>query len=270
MKGIASHEQPGAAWRLLDPRSTAAVAVPLVALGIVGWFFTVRQARDMSGMITGLGQVGTHMPNDMAMPAFMVMWLWMMVAMMLPAIAPVVLAQRKVVRARGEGALVSAAFVAAYLGVWLFAGLGPLLAFLGFRNLPMAAQASPWLPVAGGAVLLIAGVYQFTSWKNTCLQACRSPLAFVARHDATPGSAAALRAGAAYGTYCVGSCSAMMAVLVVVGLMNLVWMAAIALVFLAEKNWRGGVLLTRVAGAGVAALGVAVAIVPSVLPAISR
>jgi len=62
----------------------------------------------------------------------------------------------------------------------------------------------------------------------------------------------------------------MMAVLVVVGLMNLVWMAAIAFVFLAEKNWRGGVWLTRVAGAGVAAIGVAVAIMPSVLPAISR
>jgi predicted metal-binding membrane protein len=268
MEAIAQHEQPGAAWRLLDPRSTAAVAVPLVALGLVGWYLTVRQARDMSGMITGLGQVGTHMPNDMAVPAFMVMWLWMMVAMMPPAIGPVVLAQRMVVRARGEGALVSAALVAAYLGVWLLAGLVPLLAFLGFRNLPM--EASPWPPITVGAVLLIAGAYQFTPWKRTCLHACRSPLAFVTRHDAKPGAGAALRAGAAYGSYCVGSCSAMMAVLVVVGLMNLVWMAAIAFVFLAEKNWRAGVVLTRVAGAGVAALGVAVAIMPSVLPAISR
>jgi hypothetical protein len=47
------------------------VAVPLAALGLPGWYVTVRQAREMSGMITGLGQVGTHMPNDMAVPAFM-------------------------------------------------------------------------------------------------------------------------------------------------------------------------------------------------------
>src|ERR1700737_5145179 len=84
----AESEQPGAAWRRVDARSTAAVAVPLVARGLLGWTFTVRQARDMSGMISGLGQVGTHMANDMAAPAFMVMWLGMMVAMMLPAIGP--------------------------------------------------------------------------------------------------------------------------------------------------------------------------------------
>src|ERR1700738_4040274 len=132
MAGRAESEQPGAAWRLLDARSTAAVAVPLVALGLLGWTFTVRQARDMSGMISGLGQVGTHMANDMAAPAFMVMWLGMMVAMMLPAIGPVVLAQRMLVRARGDGWPASAVFVAAYLGVWLIAGLVPLLGFLGF------------------------------------------------------------------------------------------------------------------------------------------
>lgn len=220
-------------------------------------------------MITGLGQVGTHMPNDMAVPAFLVMWLGMMVAMMLPAIGPVVLAQRMVVRARGEGLLASVGFVAGYLMVWLLIGLVPLLAFLAFRDLPMAAQSSSWLPFVGGAVLVVAGLYQATPLKGTCLRACRSPLGFVARHDAREAGGA-LRAGASYGAYCVGSCWALMAVLLVVGLMNLVWMAAIALVFLAEKNWRYGVLVTRVAGGGVVALGVAVAAVPSLLSAISR
>jgi predicted metal-binding membrane protein len=270
MEAIALHEQPGAAWRLLDTRSTVAVAAPLIALGLVGWYLTVRQAGDMSGMVMGLGQVGTYMPSDMAVPAFMVMWLWMMVAMMLPAIGPVVLAQRLVARARGEGWRVSVAFVTAYLSVWLIIGLIPLLAFLGFRSLPVEGRYAAWLPIVGGSVLLIAGAYQFTPWKNTCLRACRSPLAFVTRRDARPGAGAALRAGAAYGLYCLGSCSALMAVLVVVGLTNLAWMAVIALVFLAEKNWRGGVLLTRVAGAGVAALGAAVMIVPPALQVISR
>jgi predicted metal-binding membrane protein len=261
-------EQPGAAWRLLDARSTAAVAIPLVALGLLGWYITARQASDMSGMITGLGQVGTHMPNSMATPAFLGMWLGMMAAMMLPAIGPVVLAQRMVVRARGESALTSVAFVATYLAVWLLIGVLPLLAFLGFRDLPMEAQNSPWLRIVAGAVLVVAGVYQLTPLKSTCLRACRSPLGFVMKQNDS-GGGGALRAGASYGAYCVGSCWALMVVLLVVGLMNLVCMAAIALIFLAEKNWRHGVLLTRVAGAGVAALGVAVVAVPSLLSAIS-
>jgi len=269
MVARAETEQPGAAWRLLDPRSTAAVAVPLVALALLGWYITVRQARDMSGMITGLGQVGTHMPNTMGSLAFMGMWLGMMAAMMLPAIGPVVLAQQMVVRSRGEGALPSVAFVASYLAVWLLIGLAPLLAFLAFRNLPMEAQSSPGLRIVGGAALFAAGVYQFTPLKDTCLRACRSPLGFVRRHNAS-GPGAAMRAGAAYGAFCVGSCWALMVVLLVVGLMNLIWMAAIALVFLAEKNWRHGVLVTRLTGGGVAALGVVAAAAPSILSAISR
>ncbi len=195
MQVRAETEQPGAAWRLLDARSTAAVAIPLVALGLLGRYLTVRQARDMSGMITGLGQVGTHVPNTTAMPAFIVMWLGMMAAMMLPAIGPVLFAQRMVVRARGEGALTSVAFVASYLTVWLLVGLVPLLAFLGFRGLPMEAQSSPWLRIVAGAALVVAGVYQLTPLKGSCLHACRSPLSFVKRHNAA-GAGGALRAGA--------------------------------------------------------------------------
>ena len=265
----AEADQPGAAWRLLDAKSTAAVVAPLVALGLVGWYFTFRQAGDMAGMITGLGQVGSYMANDTAWPAFMLMWLGMMAAMMLPTIGPVLLALQVVARPRGDRAAESVAFVAAYLGVWLLVGLVPLLAFLMFRDLPMQAQTGPWLQVAGGAVLLAAGVYQFTPWKRHCFRACRSPLRFMTRHDAArPG--AALRAGAAYGLYCVGSCGALMAVLLVVGLMNLAWMAAIAVVFFAEKNWRHGELLARTAGGGLAALGVAVIVVPALLATISR
>lgn len=254
---------------MLDARSTAAVAAPLIALGVAGWYFTIRQAGDMSGMITGLGQIGSRMPNDMAWPAFMVMWLGMMAAMMLPAIGPVAIAQRATARERGEGALVTFAFVAAYLVVWLLIGLVPLVAFVAFRSLPMDTEPSRWLLIAGGLALVAAGVYQFTPWKSHCLRACRSPLGFVNRHQST-GPGGAMRAGALYGMYCVGSCWALMAVLVVVGLMSLVWMAAIALVFLAEKNWRHGALLARAAGGGLAALGVAVVFVPSLLLAISR
>jgi predicted metal-binding membrane protein len=243
--------------------------VPLIALGVVGWFLTVRQAVDMRGMVTGLGQVGTGMPNDMAAPAFLLMWLWMMVAMMFPAIGPIVLAHRQVVQARKEGALPTVGFVAGYLLAWSVIGLIPLAAFLGFRNLPMTAAAGPWLPVLAGAVIVIAGVYQFTPLKNTCLKACRSPFGFVMTHDFGSGTPGALRAGLSHGAYCVGCCWALMSLLVVVGLMNLVWMVALAVIFFAEKNWRYGVGLTRAAGVVLVCLGVAVAAAPSLLPRIA-
>jgi predicted metal-binding membrane protein len=96
----------------------------------------------MSGTITGLGQVGTHMPNTMGSLAFMVMWLGMMAAMMLPAVGPVVLAQRMVVRNRGEGAVTSPAFVASYLAVCLLMGVVPLLAAIG----DLKVRSLPWRP----------------------------------------------------------------------------------------------------------------------------
>jgi predicted metal-binding membrane protein len=258
MEARADSEQPGAAWRMLDPRSTAVVVAPLVAVGLVGWYVTIRLAGNMPGMA-----------NDMAWPAFAVMWVGMMVAMMLPSIGPVVIAQRMAAEARGGGALVTVAFVGGYLMVWFLVGVVPLMTFLMLRNPPMDAQSVRWLQIAGGGVFVLAGAYQFTSWKSHCLRACRSPLGFVTRHNAT-GAGGAPRGGALYGAYCVGSCWALMAVLVVVGLMNVLWMVAIALVFLAEKNWRHGALVARVAGGAVAALGVVVVVTPSLLSTISR
>ena len=118
-------------------------------------------------------------------------------------------------------------------------------------------------------MLLGAGLYQFTPWKRACLRACRTPLGFMMTHNFGSGTPGAFKAGLAHGAYCLGCCWALMAVLVVVGLMNLVWMAALALVFLAEKNWRHGVWLNRVAGTAVALVGCAVLLNPDVLGIIS-
>jgi len=158
--------------------------------------------------------------------------------------------------------VLTVAFGAGYLVIWASVGVLPLASLIGFRQV---AHASAWIDRTGGAVILLAGVYQFTDWKQTCLRACRSPLTFLATHDFGRGSAGAFRAGVSHGLYCLGCCWALMAVLFVVGLMNLTWMAAIAVVFLAEKNWRGGVGLTKVVGTVVLAFGIAVLIHPSLL-----
>jgi predicted metal-binding membrane protein len=171
-----------------------------------------------------------------------------------------------VVRRRGGGITPTAVFVAGYLLVWVSVGVVPLAALIGFRHV---SDAAAWVPRIGGVVLVVAGAYQFTRWKQTCLRACRSPLTFLATHDFGRGLPGTLRAGLSHGLYCLGCCWALMAVLFVVGLMNLAWMAGIAVVFLAEKNWRRGVQLTKVVGTGVLVLGLAVLVHPALLSSVT-
>ena len=262
-------DTPRSAMSLLSRNVTLTVVGILVGLAAVAWWSTVRQANSMSDMVSGLGQVGMRAPNDMAIPVFMGMWVAMMVAMMFPTVAPIVLAHRMVVQKRGEGRAPTAAFVLGYLVVWSLIGLIPLAGFLGFRNLAADAADSRWLPTVAGAILVVAGGYQFTRWKATCLKACRSPMTFLMTHDWGGGSRSAFKAGVSHGAYCLGCCWALMAVLVVVGLMNLVWMAGIALIFLAEKNWKHGIGLTKIIGTSLIALGIAVMVWPGILPDIS-
>ncbi|MFN2615269.1 MAG: DUF2182 domain-containing protein, partial [Actinomycetota bacterium] len=207
-------EQPRSAFGVLQRRVTIGVVGVLVVLAGVSWWHTVGNARDSVGMVQGLAQVGRDMPFDMSAGLFLSMWVAMMVAMMFPTIAPIVLLHRSVVRRRGEGALPTLAFVAGYLVVWSVIGLVPLAALVGFRHV---SHASDWVARTGGGVLLLAGLYQYTSWKTACLKACRSPLSFLMTHDFGRGSNRAFRVGVSHGAYCLGCCWALMAVLFVVG-----------------------------------------------------
>jgi predicted metal-binding membrane protein len=262
-------ETPRDTLSIFSARVTLFTIGLLVGLAGVAWWSTVRQANSMSDMVSGLGQVGARMPNDMTIPVFIGMWVAMMVAMMFPTIAPFVLAHRMVVKKRGGGELPSVAFVGGYLAVWSLIGVVPLIGFLAFRDLSADAGDSRWLPALAGGILVVAGTYQFTKWKALCLKHCRTPLSFLMTHDFGGGARSAFRAGLNHGAYCLGCCWALMAVLVVVGLMNLVWMAGIAIVFLLEKNWKHGVVLTKAVGAVLIALGLAVVVAPGILPDIS-
>jgi predicted metal-binding membrane protein len=166
---------------------------------------------------------------------FIVTWVVMMVAMMFPAVAPMVLTHARIVRSRGGGTMPTVAFVLGYLVVWTGAGLVPL-GIIQILGSSFAAPVDVWLPRLSGAVVVLAGVYQLTPLKNACLRACRSPLSFILTHDFGGGSSAAARAGISHGLYCLGCCWALMAVLAVLGLMNLAWMAVFAVVFFLEKR----------------------------------
>jgi predicted metal-binding membrane protein len=263
----APQDTPRSAFGVLQLRVTLALVALLLVLAGVSWWRAADYSHDMSAMVQGVAQVGRDMPFDMTVGLFLSMWVAMMVAMMLPTIAPIVLLHRSVVTRRGQGSLPTVAFVAGYLAVWTAIGFVPLAALIGFRHI---VSESAWVARAGGAVLVVAGVYQYSRWKAACLKACRSPLSFLMTHDFGSGSAGAFKVGVSHGLYCLGCCWALMAVLFVVGLMNLAWMAAIAVVFLAEKNWRHGVGLTYIVGIGVTALGIAVLVHPALLTTVAH
>ena len=188
------------------------------------------------------------------------MWAVMMVGMMAGTAAPVLFLFSGARRGRGD------------TGVWpavsLF-GLGYILVWVGFSAgaalvqwaLHQAAMLSPAMaassPRLGGAILLMAGAYQWTPFKSACLTECRSPLGFLMTHW-HDGNLGALRMGVGHGWYCLGCCWAVMCVLFVVGVMNLVWVAALSVFVLVEKVGPAGGVVARVAGAMMILAGVVV------------
>ncbi len=185
------------------------------------------------------------------------MWTVMMVAMMAASAAPVVLLFAGMNRGRGgrRWPLVVFAFGAGYLLVWTAFSAGAALAQWALHR---AAMLSPAMTTSsarlGGVILIAAGVYQLTPFKGACLSHCRSPLGFLMSHW-RDGTAGALRMGMAHGTYCVGCCWALMGVLFVVGVMNLVWVAAMTIFVLVEKIGPAGAWVARVAGVAMVAAG---------------
>ncbi len=202
---------------------------------------------DMSGIVAGAR------PWDVLDGALMfLMWAVMMVGMMVPGAAPMILLFAAVRRRQGEKGRTLAptgAFLSGYIAVWT----GFSLAATALQwALEQAALLSPMMvgtsPVLGGVVLIGAGVYQWTPLKNACLDHCRSPIHFLSR-SWRPGSAGAFVMGLEHGAFCVGCCWVLMALLFVGGVMNLLWVAAIAMFVLIEKAAPFGVAMGRLGAA---------------------
>ncbi len=196
----------------------------------------------------------------------LLMWWVMMIAMMLPSAAPMVLLYARVVRFNAGDASVApptGLFVTGYLLAWLaFSALATalqwLLEYLGLVHHMMMWSTSHLL---SGALLAIVGAYQFSALKTRCLAHCRSPVAYLSAHW-RKGPVGALLMGWRHGLFCLGCCWSMMLLLFVGGTMNLVWIAGLTLLVLAEKLLprgeqvaRGAGVLMIVAGGALVALG---------------
>jgi predicted metal-binding membrane protein len=237
-------------------RDRAIVLMALAAATAVSWLYLLDARQDMAAH-TMDDMPGMAMP--FVAPWVFAMWWVMMLGMMLPGAAPIILTFDAVQRrkqARAEAYVPTAMFVAGYLLVW---GAFSVAATAAQWALQQAALLSPMLapvsPVLGGILFVLAGIYQFSPLKNACLSHCRSPFAFVL-NDWRDGWIGALCMGAGHGLYCLGCCWALMALLFAVGVMNLLWVAAIAAFVFAEKLLPGGLWVSRLGGGAMAAFGV--------------
>jgi predicted metal-binding membrane protein len=237
--------------RMLE-RDRVIVLGGVAGVAALAWVDLLRRAGGMSAAMGMDAAMPRQMPWSLAdLGAAVLMWGVMMIAMMLPSAAPMLLLFATVQRKRGRqgaAATPTSLFAAGYLlvwlaWIWLAAGLQWILQAL-FLMTPHLATTSALL---GAAFLLLAGLYQFTPWKDACLVQCQSPLGFLLTRW-REGPVGALRMGLQHGAYCVGCCWALMGLLFVGGIMNLLWVAALAAFVLVEKAVARGRWLSRLAG----------------------
>src|SRR5271157_5231919 len=225
---------------------------------VLAWVWLWRQSLAMAPdeSMPGMEMPGAAMvaPSDAAayLTRAFVMWLLMMVAMMLPSAAPMILFYSGLARgARAKGAVLAptSIFAGMYLAVWGgFSALAALAQWLLVRSGAISEMGLAFgNQRVGGALLIAAGLYQATPLKRACLDNCRSPLSFLMGLW-RPGWAGAARLGLTHGIYCLGCCALLMALLFVFGVMNLVWVAALALLVLAEKTFSIGSRIATAAG----------------------
>ena len=220
-----------------------------------------------SGLSPMHGSASTHagmaMGGDGAAGLLMAfgMWAVMMVAMMLPTVAPSasVVAGLSARRDADRANAATASYVAGYAASWIvFAAPAALMqwALTHARLLdPMARSTNT---ILSSAILLAAGIYQWLPLKSACLPKCRTPLAFFMAHW-RDGSSGARWLGLRHGGYCVGCCWALMAVMFVVGAMSPAWMGLIMLSVLGEKLIPAGWRFDRALGAVLVAAGLWIA-----------
>ena len=240
-------------------RDRVVVLATLGVVALLAWTYLVLGAGvrlDAAPMVTAAAPWTLRYAGVM-----FVMWALMMVAMMLPGAAPMILLFAMISRRGHPGVAAlrrTTAFGFAYVCVWLtFAAFatGPQWGLTRMMLLSPAMTVDSQM--VSGALFVAAGIYQFLPVKQACLRHCRAPTEFLAAHWRA-GAAGALRMGLRHGLWCLGCCWALMGLLFVGGIMNLLWIAALALIVFIEKAIPRGKLAGRLVAVGLLAWGAAV------------
>ena len=235
-------------------RDRGIVLVGLAVITLLAWAYILYLARDM--------KTGMAMSSNVAMPMMQswggvdfalmfVMWAVMMTAMMVPSASPMVLVYASLNRRRRDPQpffTSIAVFLLGYLVIWSgFAALATVVQWslhIGTLLSPMMVSTSP---ILGGALLLAAGIFQWSRIKYACLASCRTPIGFLMT-EWREGPRGALVMGLRHGLYCLSCCWVLMSLLFVLGVMNLLWIAALAGFVLVEKVAPRGHLVSRLSG----------------------
>lgn len=265
-----------AALENLLRRDRLIVSAGLVLICLMSWWYLIAgggtgmNAATMSSwqFPPPLHSTGNGMPWNLHYCIVMVlMWWIMMIAMMMPSAGPTILLYASVYRhAQKKGQVASQtvpvpAFVGGYLLMWLlFSLLATLVQWsLGLAGLMHTMMMWSTNTLLSAVLLIAAGIYEFSPQKSVCLRYCQSPADFISKHWRS-GHSGALRMGLEHGSYCVGCCWLLMALLFVGGVMNLVWIAGLALLVLIEKLAPLGLSIGRVLGAVLIVAGVSLLI----------
>ena len=242
-------------------RDRAIVLASLVAIAGLAWAYLLSLSQGMAGMDDMPGMAMTSAPASFLLTV--TMWAVMMVGMMLPGAMPMILLFTMVQRKQGkQRVLMTGTFAAGYVLVWsVFAVAAAALQ----KVLSETALLSPSLTFISirlaGVAFLLAAAYEFSPLKNRCLTQCSSPIGFITSHW-RPGVEGAFRMGVSHGVFCVGCCWALMLLLFTAGVMNLLWVAVLAILVLLQKVIHYGRATTAVAGIVMTLVGMALLVLP--------
>src|SRR3954453_6639768 len=236
----------------------------LLVLATAAWAVLVWQGRsadmDMAMDTSTMG---------LRAPLFLAIWVVMMVAMMFPTAAPMILTFHRVQagkRERGDTFVSTWLFIAAYMLVWVMAGIGAYVGALAAEAVAARmALSSANAARIGGVILIAAGIYQLTPLKDLCLSKCRTPIGFIMT-SWRDGASGAVRMGLLHGAYCLGCCWLLFVLLFPLGIMNIAAMAAITLLIFAEKTLPWSRAAARITAAAIVAYGGVVLAAPQFLP----
>jgi predicted metal-binding membrane protein len=251
-------------------RIVVVLALTLLTALVWSYLLWLSASMAMGGMdMTGFRMIpagmGLMIPADMPWRAMefafvFAMWIVMMVGMMTPSAAPMFLMYARIGRQTEtpSGPLAATVwFAVGYFLVWVcFALLATVLQWALDRSALLDFTMTTTSSVLGGLVFVAAGLYQWTSLNELCLAQCQKPFEFVMRHGGyrrdAPGS---VMLGLRHGAYCVGCCWTLMALLLVGGVMNVLWIVLLALLAYLERVTSMGRLIARFAGIVLIAAG---------------
>ena len=239
----------------LRTRDRQLIIGALIGLTVVAWVYLYEAARDMDmARMPAMNMAGMPGVNGWTKLDWLltyVMWVVMMIGMMVPSALRAVLIYAGIAqRAAANRTPVAPTswFVAGYVFAWAGFSAVATAAQWGLMRIgmlsPMAIATSRYL---GAGLLITAGIYQLTPWKRACLSHCQSPAQYLAARFKSSRSGA-LELGLRHGAYCLGCCAILMALLFLGGVMNLLWVAAIASFILLEKLAPPTLPLARVTG----------------------